>query len=60
MYDSAKAVIAAKDTGPEVRIVLRKASTDYWSRRRLILERMLEELGMNDELSAWRKEDERA
>ena len=60
MYDSAKAVIADKDTGPEVRLVLMKASTDYWSRRRLALERMLEELGMNADLSAWRKDAERA
>ena len=60
MYDSAKAVIADKDTGPEVRLVLKKASTDYWSRRRLALERMLEELGMNADLSAWRKETESA
>lgn len=56
MYDRAKTVIGAKETGPEVRLLLMKASTDYWSRRRLALERTLEEVGMNDLLMAWRKE----
>jgi len=56
MYDSAVAVIRDRETGPEVRLVLMKASTDYWDRRRLALERTMEELGMNDRLVAWRKE----
>ena len=56
MYDQAAAVIKAKETGPEVRLLLMKASTDYWSRRRLALERTLEEVGMNEDLTAWRKE----
>lgn len=55
-YDQAAAVIKAKETGPEVRLLLMKASTDYWSRRRLALERTLEEVGMNEDLVAWRKE----
>ena len=56
MYDSALAVIRDRETGPEVRMVLMKASTDYWDRRRLALERTMEELGMNDSLVDWRKE----
>ena len=56
MYDQAAAVIKAKETGPEVRLLLMKASTDYWNRRRLALERTLEEVGMNEDLAAWRKE----
>ena len=56
MYDQAAAVIKTRETGPEVRLLLMKASTDYWSRRRLALERTLEEVGMNDDLAAWRKE----
>jgi hypothetical protein len=56
MYDQASAIIKAKETGPEVRLLLMKASTDYWSRRRLALERTLEEVGMNEDLAAWRKE----
>ena len=56
MYDSASAIIEDKYTGQEVRRVLRIASTDYWNRRRLALERTMEILGMNANLSAWRKE----
>lgn len=56
MYDSANVVLKAKEIGYEVRAVLKSASTDYWSRRRLALERSLEELGMNADLAAWRKE----
>lgn len=56
MYDSAVHVIRDRETGPEVRLVLMKASTDYWDRRRLALERTMEELGMNDRLVDWRKE----
>ena len=56
MYDSANDVIRDKDTGPEVRMVLKKASTDYWDRRRLALERTMEELGLNEYLVKWRKE----
>lgn len=56
MYDQAAAVIKAKETGPEVRLLLRKASTDYWGRRRLVLERSLEEVGLNSVLAEWRKE----
>lgn len=56
MYASAYKVVNARETGPEVRIVLRAASTDYWSRRRLALERMLEMIGMNDLLVTWRRE----
>ena len=56
MYDSAYRVVSDRKVGPEVRALLRKASTDYWSRRRLALERSLEECGMNDILAAWRKE----
>jgi len=56
MYDQAAAVIRAKETGPEVRLLLMKASTDYWSRRRLALERTLEEVGLNSALAEWRKE----
>ena len=56
LYAKCAAVINAPTTGPEVRLVLRKASTDYWSRRRLDLERTMEELGMNDTLVEWRKE----
>lgn len=56
MYDQAAPVIRAKDTGPEVRLLLMKASTDYWSRRRLALERTLEQVGMNGCLAEWRKE----
>lgn len=57
MYDSAKKVITAKETGPEVRLLLMKCSTDYWNRRRLALERTMEEVGMNSYLEAWRKDD---
>ena len=57
MYESARKVISDKSTGPEVRLVLMKASTDYWSRRRLALERTMEELGMNPDLARWRKEE---
>jgi hypothetical protein len=56
MYDQAVAIIKAKETGPEVRLLLMKASTDYWSRRRLALERTMEEVGMNADLAEWRKE----
>jgi hypothetical protein len=56
MYDQAAAVIKAKETGIEVMMLLMKASTDYWNRRRLALERTLEEVGMNEDLAAWRKE----
>ena len=56
MYRKAAAVLKAKETGPEVRLLLRPASTDYWNRRRLILERTLEQVGMNDLLVTWRKE----
>lgn len=56
MYDQASTVIKAKETGPEVRLLLMKVSTDYWSRRRLALERTMEEVGMNDDLVSWRKE----
>lgn len=56
VYARCSAVINSPTTGPEVRLVLRKASTDYWSRRRLDLERTMEELGMNDTLAKWRKE----
>ena len=55
MYDQA-AAIKAKETGPEVRLLLMKASTDYWSRRRLALERTLEEVGLNSVLAEWRME----
>jgi hypothetical protein len=60
MYDMAVKVVNAKETGPEPRGLLKIASTDYWSRRRLALERMLELLGLNEHLSAWRKEAENA
>ena len=56
MYDQAAAIIMAKETGIEVRMLLMKASTDYWSRRRLALERTMEEVGMNADLAEWRKE----
>ena len=56
MYRKAAAVVNAKETGQEVRLLLRYASTDYWSRRRLALERTLEQVGMNDLLNEWRKE----
>ena len=56
MYDQAAAIIMAKETGIEVRMLLMKASTDYWSRRRLALERTMEEVGMNADLVEWRKE----
>lgn len=56
MYDSAKPVVSDRKIGPEVRFLLRAASTDYWSRRRLALERTMEEVGMNDILAGWRKE----
>lgn len=56
MYDSAKAVVSDRKIGPEVRFLLRAASTDYWSRRRLALERTMEAVGMNDILAGWRKE----
>lgn len=58
MYDSALSVIKSKSTGIEVSMVLRAASTEYWNRRRLALERMMEELGMNDLLVGWRKESD--
>lgn len=54
MYANAQKVIRSPETGPEVRLVLMKASTDYWSRRRLALERSMELLGMNDLLVSWR------
>ena len=57
MYRKAAAVVNAKETGIEVRLLLRPASTDYWNRRRLVLERTLEEVGMNGLLVAWRRED---
>lgn len=56
MYAKAAKVVNDKDTGPDVRIVLRNATTDYWSRRRLALERMLECTGNNDMLVGWRNE----
>lgn len=56
MYRKAIAVVKAKETGPEVRLLLRPASTDYWSRRRLALERTLEQVGMNGLLIEWRRE----
>lgn len=56
MYAKAAAVVNDKKTGPEVRIVLRNATTDYWSRRRLALERMLECTGFNAVLVEWRRE----
>lgn len=56
MYDQAAAIIKAKETGIEVRMLLMEASTSYWSRRRLALERTLEAVGMNGDLVAWRKE----
>lgn len=56
MYKKAIAVVKAKETGPEVRLLLRPASSDYWNRRRLVLERTMEQVGMNDLLTAWRKE----
>ena len=56
MYDSAMKIINAKETGYEVRLLLRPASSDYWNRRRLALERTMEMVGMNDLLVAWRKE----
>ena len=56
MYDQAAAIIKAKETGIEVRLLLREASTAYWNRRRLALERTLAEVGMNEDLVAWRKE----
>lgn len=56
MYRKAIAVVNAKETGPEVRLLLRHASTDYWSRRRLALERTLEQVGMNGLLLEWRRE----
>lgn len=56
MYRKAIAVVKAKETGPEVRLLLRPASSDYWNRRRLVLERSLEEVGMNDLIVTWRRE----
>ena len=56
MYRKAVAVVNAKETGPEVRLLLRHASTDYWNRRRLVLERTMEDVGMNDLIVTWRRE----
>lgn len=60
MYDSAAEIIKPKETGIEVRLLLREASTEYWNRRRLALERTMEAVGMNDLLVKWRKEADAA
>lgn len=56
MYDAAKPLVTDRKIGPEMRVLLKSASTDYWNRRRLALERTLELVGMNDMLAGWRKE----
>lgn len=55
MYSDFAKVVNAKDVGPEVRLLLRNF-TDYWNRRRLVLERTLERIGENDVLVKWRDE----
>ena len=56
MYDDALKVINEDNIGPEVRLLLRNVS-DYWNRRRLVLERTMERVGMNDLLVKWRNPD---
>lgn len=56
MYDDAVKVINEDNIGPEVRLLLRNVS-DYWNRRRLVLERTMERVGMNDLLVKWRNQD---
>jgi hypothetical protein len=56
MYDDAVKVINEDNIGPEVRLLLRNVS-DYWNRRRLVLERTMERVGMNDLLVKWRNPD---
>lgn len=56
MYDDAVKVINEDNIGPEVRVLLRNVS-DYWNRRRLVLERTMERVGMNDLLVKWRNPD---
>lgn len=56
MYDDAVKIINEDNIGPEVRLLLRNVS-DYWNRRRLVLERTMERVGMNDLLVKWRNPD---
>lgn len=53
MYDDAAKVIADPKCGPEVRLLLRNI-TDYWNRRRLAMERLLERTENSDLLTKWK------
>lgn len=53
MYLDAMKVINDKDTGPEVRLLLRNVS-DYWNRRKLAMERLLERTDNSEILKQWR------
>lgn len=54
-YMNAMKVINSKDTGPEVRLLLRNIS-DYWDRRKKAMERLLERTGNGDLLKTWKEE----